>query len=253
MKLSVGIITFNEEMNIGRTLESIKNIADEIIIIDSGSKDKTEEIARRYTDKFYFNSWEGFGKQKNLALSKCQGEWVLLIDADEEISPELAEKIKNIINNEKEKYVFSINRCSICFGKMLNHGGWSNQYATRLWKNGAVKISEKLVHEEYETIETIYKIKEKIYHHTYNTLEDYFGKFNKYTTLGAKDYFEKGKKPSSFQIVFNPLFKFIRMYIIRLGFLDGIEGFMIAVASAMYSMVKYFKLREIYRNDVYKN
>lgn len=253
MKLSVGIITLNEEKNLDRTLLSVKDIAEEIVIIDCGSTDKTFEIAKRYHAKFIFNKWEGFGKQKNFAILNCSGDWILLIDADEVLSKELIIKIKYIIENENEKKVFSINRCSVCFGKKLKHGGWSNQYAVRLWKKGMVSVNDNLVHEAFLTKEDIHKISEKIYHYTYHTLEDYFVRFNKYTTLGAQEYFKRGKKASYLKIIFNPMYKFIKMYIIRLGFLDGIEGFTIACTSAMYSMVKYFKLREMYKISAYRD
>ncbi len=253
MRLSVGIITLNEEKNLDKTLQSVQDIADEIVIVDSGSTDKTFEIAKRYHSKFIYNKWEGFGNQKNFAITNCAGDWILLIDADEVLSKELVIRIKRIKENENEKKVFSINRCSVCFGKTLKHGGWSNQYAVRLWKKGSVNINNNLVHEAFLTKEDVHKISEKIYHYTYHTLEDYFVRFNKYTTLGAQEYFMRGKKTSSFKIIFNPTYKFVKMYFIRLGFLDGIEGFTIACTSAMYSMVKYFKLREMYKNNVYRD
>ena len=252
MKLSVGIITYNEERNLPKTLEAARKIADEIIIVDSHSTDGTVKMAESYGATVYSEDWKGFGPQKNSVIDKCQGEWILLIDADEELSDELVEKIKKIIDGKSEYDVYDINRCSVCFGKELKYGGWSKQYATRLWKRGTVRVSDSLVHEEFITESTKGKIPEKIYHYSYLTMHDYFERFNKYTTLGAQEYFKRGKKVSWFQIVFNPIFKFIRMYIIRLGFLDGIEGFTIASTSAMYSMIKYFKLREIYKNDVYK-
>ena len=253
MKLSVGIITYNEERNLPKTLEAAKKIADEIIIVDSHSSDNTVKIAESYGACVYSEDWKGFGPQKNSVIDKCQGEWILLIDADEELSDELIEKIKEITGGRSTHDVYDINRCSVCFGKELKYGGWSNQYATRLWKRGAVRVSDSLVHEEYVTESPKGRISEKIYHYSYLTMQDYFERFNKYTTLGAQEYFKRGKKPSNFHIIFNPVFKFIRMYIIRLGFLDGIEGFAIASTSAMYSMIKYFKLREIYKNDAYKS
>ncbi|MGL5123921.1 MAG: glycosyltransferase family 2 protein [Fusobacteriaceae bacterium] len=252
MGLSVSIITFNEEKNIGRTLESIKNIADEIIIIDSGSTDKTKEIALSYGAKFYNQKWLGYGGQKNLAIEKSTNEWILNIDADEEISLELNKKIKEIISEEKSSFdVYDIKFASVCFGKELKHGGWSESYHTKLFKKESGKYNLNMVHEKFETSRQIGKIKEKFLHHSYLNLEDYFSKFNRYTTEGALEYYKKNKKTSVIQIVLNPLYKFIKMYIIRLGFLDGIEGFLIAVTSSLYTMVKYFKLREIYRNAEY--
>lgn len=252
MKLSVGIITYNEQRNLPKTLEAVKGLADEIVIVDSLSTDNTVEIAKNYGADVYSEKWKGFGPQKNSVIDKCKGEWILLIDADEELSQELVEKIRALIGGNSEYNVYDINRCSVCFGKELKYGGWSNQYATRLWKNGTVRVSDSLVHEEFVTSNKKGKISEKIYHYSYLTMNDYFDRFNKYTTLGAQEYFKRGKKVNSFQILFNPIFKFIRMYIIRLGFLDGIEGFTIASTSAMYSMIKYFKLREMYKNDAYK-
>lgn len=252
MGLSVSIITFNEEKNLGRTLESIKNIADEIIIVDSGSTDKTKEIALGYGAKIYDQKWLGYGGQRNLAIEKSTNKWILNIDADEEISLELNKKIEEIITEKTPSLdVYEINFSSVCFGKELKHGGWSGSYHIRLFKKEAGRFNLNMVHEKFETSKVVGKLKEKILHHSYINLEDYFIKFNRYTTEGALEYYKKNKKTSLFQIVLNPLYKFIRMYFLRLGFLDGIEGFLIAVVSSLYTMVKYFKLREIYRNSAY--
>lgn len=249
MKLSVGIITFNEEKILGKTLESVKKIADEIIIVDSNSTDKTVEIAESFGAKVHNEEWRGFGPQKNSVIDKCQGEWILLIDADEELSPSLVEKILEIINGKNEFDVYKINRSSICFGKRIKYGGWSNQYATRLWKKDSVKINNNLVHEDFLTEKSIGKIQEHINHHSYLSLSDYLTRFNRYTSLGAEEYYKKGKKTNIFGIIINPIFKFLRMYIIRLGFLDGVEGFLLAILSSNYTMVKYYKLLELYRKD----
>ena len=253
MKLTVGIIVNNEERILGKTLEAIRDLTDEIIIIDSGSTDRTVEIAESFGAEVYIEEWKGFGLQKNSVIKKCKGEWILLIDADEVVSIELKEKIKKIINGETTHDVYEINRCSICFGKELKYGGWSNQYATRLWKTGSVEVSESLVHEEFLCNTPKGKIREKIYHHTYLTLSDYIARFDRYTTLGAEEYFKRGKKATLFNMVINPFLKFIRMYILRLGFLDGLEGLIIAIFSGMYTMTKYFKLRELERRLLYKN
>ncbi|MGL5054125.1 MAG: glycosyltransferase family 2 protein [Fusobacteriaceae bacterium] len=255
MGLAVAIMTCNEEKNLKRTLSSIHKLANEIIIIDSGSTDNTESIAKEFGAKFYTEKWKGYGKQRNSVIAKCTQEWILNIDADEEVSPELFDNIKKIVEEptpDTEK-VYEINRVSFCFGKKLKHGGWGTSYAIRLFTKDGGHFNDNTVHEEFVTSISIQKLKGDLYHHSYLTLEDYFSKFNRYTTEGALDYYRKGKKSSIFQIVFNPLYKFIKMYIIRLGFLDGIEGFVISVTSALYSMVKYFKLREMYLNNSYKD
>lgn len=247
MKLSVGLITFNEERILGTTLQSVKEIADEIIIVDSYSQDKTLEIAKEFGAKIYSEEWKGFGLQKNSVIEKCSGDWILLIDADEELSKDLVEKIKEIKDGNSKYKVYSINRSSICFGKRIRYGGWSNQYAIRLWRKKSVKVNENLVHEEFITEEEIGKIKEHINHHSYLSLEAYLAKFNRYTSLGAEEYYKRGKKSNIFGIVINPIFKFLRMYFFRLGFLDGLEGLLLAILSSNYTMVKYYKLLELNR------
>ncbi|MDY5305166.1 glycosyltransferase family 2 protein [Fusobacterium gastrosuis] len=252
MTLTVSIITLNEEKNLARTLESVKKFADEIVIVDSGSTDKTEEIAKNFNAKFYFQKWLGYGPQRNKAIELASSEWVLNIDADEEISEELAKKIADIKDDKNDKIdVFKINFMSVCFGKKIKHGGWSNSYRIRLFKKNSGRFNENNVHEEFITNSHIGKINEYILHHSYSDLEDYFTKFNKYTTLGAIEYYKKNKKASLVSIVLNPIYKFIRMYFFRLGFLDGLEGFILAITSSLYTMVKYYKLKEIYRNNAY--
>lgn len=251
MKLSAAIMTFNEEKNLDRTLKALADICDEIVIVDSGSTDGTKDVAKKYGARFIHQPWLGYGRQRNVAIEQCNGKWILAVDADEELSPELREKIKEIINGNDNKKVYEINRLSVCFGKKIKHGGWGTSYAVRLFLKSAGRFNDNTVHESFVTQEEIFKIKEDIFHHSYLTLEDYFNKFNRYTTEGAIEYYKKGKKASLGQIVFNPMYKFLRMYIFRLGFLDGVEGFLLASTSSLYSMVKYFKLREMYRNGSY--
>lgn len=251
MKLSVAMITKNEERNLDRTLRSVQGIADEIVIVDSGSTDGTEKIAKKYGAKFFVEPWKGYGLQRNSAIDKAQGEWILNIDADEEISPKLQKKILEIKKSVDDKNVYTINFTSVCFNKKIKHGGWSNSYHIRLFKKSAGRFNENKVHESFETAEKIYTLKEDIYHHSYSSLEDYFTKFNRYTTEGALEYYKRGKRCNLFQLVVNPIFKFLRMYLIRLGFLDGKEGFLLACTSSLYTMVKYYKLHEIYKNKSY--
>lgn len=251
MKLSVAMITLNEERILEKTLEAVKDIADEIVIVDSGSTDSTAKIAAKFGAKFYIEDWKGYGMQRNSAIDKCSNEWILNIDADEEISPKLREKIRKIKESSEDKNVYSINFTSVCFGKKIKHGGWSNTYRIRLFKKSSGRFNENMVHEEFITSDKTYYIKEDIYHHSYVSLQEYFTKFNRYTTEGAIEYYKKGKKSNIFQIAFNPVFKFLRMYLFRFGFLDGKEGLLLACTSSLYTMVKYYKLGEIYRNGTY--
>ncbi|WP_304181264.1 glycosyltransferase [Leptotrichia trevisanii] len=250
MKLSVGIITFNEENRIGKTLDSVRGIADEIIVVDSESSDRTVEIALSKGAKVFSEKWKGYGPQKNFVLEKCKGEWILLIDADEVISQQLKEKIKSIINSDNpSKDVYKIKLRNIAFKKEIKFGGWDD-YVIRLWKNGKVKISDREVHEQYQTESKIGKINEMIIHYTYDSIEEFLEKLNRYTSQSAKEYIKKGKNPSFIKIYSKMLFRFIKMYILQLGFLDGYEGYLLAKYSSIYTMTKYTKLREEYYNNL---
>lgn len=246
MKLSVGIITYNEEERLGRTLNSVKDIADEIIIVDSYSTDATEDIALKYNCKFIKQKWLGYGLQKNVAINNCSGEWILLIDADEVISEGLKKSIIKNIHNNDDKNVFEIYFTTVCFGKKIKYGGWSGSYRIRLFKNGSGKYNNNHVHEEFITEQKRYRLHEEILHYSYESIEDYLNKFNRYTSEGAKEYFKRKKNVNIFSLLINSVFKFIRMYFIRFGFLDGYEGLLLSILSANYTYVKYSKLRELY-------
>ena len=252
MKLSVGIITFNEENRIGKTLDSVREIADEIIIVDSESTDRTVEIALSKGAKVFVEKWKGYGPQKNSVLEKCKGKWILLIDADEVISTQLKEKIKTIINSENPSSdVYKIKLRNIAFKREIKFGGWDD-YVIRLWKNGKVKISSREVHEQYQTDSKIKKIKEMIIHYTYDSIEEFLEKLNRYTSQSAKEYIKNGKNPNFIKIYSKMMFRFFRMYILQLGFMDGYEGYLLAKYSSIYTMTKYTKLREEYYNNLGK-
>jgi len=249
MKLSVGLITYNEEKDLSRTLEAVKEIADEIVIVDNGSTDHTLDIAGKYGARIYSEEWKGFGLQKNAVIEKCQGDWILLIDADEEISVPLKEKIKEIINRQNNPYkVYKLNFTTICFGKQIKYGGWSNFFRVRLFARGAGKYDNKTVHENFVTSEPIGMVKEKINHYTYSNLEDYFTKFNSYTTKQAWQYKQAAKKKNIMSIYFSSGFSFFKTFILQLGFLDGYEGYLLSKFGAMIVLVKYSKLRELNQN-----
>lgn len=242
--LSIGIITYNEELRLKRTLESVKNLADEIVIVDSFSTDKTIEIAQQFNAKIFQISWPGYGLQKNNVIERCTGDWILLIDADEVIVPKLATEIENVINLSKYN-VFEIPFNSVCFGKRIKYGGWSGSYRVRLFKKNSGVYSTDAVHEKFLTKEKIGKLKNRIDHYTYEDFYDYLHKFNRYTNEGAQVALNKNKSSGFFNIIINPIFKFLRMYIFRLGILDGIEGLFLSIFSALYTSVKYLKLRKI--------
>jgi len=246
MKLSVGLITYNEEKDLSRTLNAVKEIADEIVIVDNGSTDRTIEIAEKYGAKVYSEKWKGYGLQKNSVIDKCNGDWILLIDADEEITVPLKERIKGIINDQDVLCkVYKVNFLTICFGKKIRYGGWSNFYRIRLFARNSGRFDDKVVHENFITSESVGLIKEEINHYTYNSLEDYFNKFNDYTTNQAFQYKKAGKQRNILSIYWGSKFYFFKSYILQLGFLDGYEGYLLSKLGAMTVLIKYSKLRQL--------
>lgn len=253
MKLSVGIITFNEEDRIGKTIDAVKGIADEIIVVDSESSDRTVQIAREKGASVFIEKWKGYGRQKNSVLNKCQGEWILLIDADEAVSLELKKRIGEIINGKSDYDVYKIKLRNITFGREIKHGGWDD-YVIRLWRNGKVVIDEREVHEKYVVKDSrVGKIREKIIHYTYDSIDQFLEKLNRYTSQSATEYIKQGKKAGFLKIYSKMLFRFIKMYIFQLGFLDGYEGYLLAKYSSVYTMTKYTKLREQYCKNLGKD
>lgn len=244
-KLSVAIITKNEEKKLPKTLQSVAGIADEIIIVDNFSTDNTVEICKKFRAAVFIEEWKGYGDQKNSAIEKCSGEWVLMIDADEVLSEPLCDRIKKIISDpfSKDK-VYSIKFKAHCFGKMLRFGGWDVS-RIRLFPRQSGRYNRNKVHEEFITDKRVEKINEYIIHYSYIDTVEYFEKFLKYTALGAKNRFKEGKKVSFFRPIFGSFIKFFKHYFLLLGFLDGFAGFKICYYSSVYYFVKYAILLEM--------
>jgi glycosyltransferase involved in cell wall biosynthesis len=245
MNLSVGIITYNEERDLPVTLQAVRDIADEIVIVDSGSTDKTLDIARSFNARVFVEAWKGFGEQKNAVIEKCRGQWILLIDADEEITGALKEKIREIISAPPAYDIYKIRFTTTCFGKKIRHGGWSGFYRIRLFRKGAGRYDGKKVHETFLPLHPVGRLKEAINHYTYSSLEEYFGKFNAYTSQLAAQYREKGKHKPPLAVYCGALWVFFKAYIWQLGFLDGFEGYLLAKCGTLYFIIKYAKLREL--------
>lgn len=248
--LSICIITFNEERNIENTLEHIKNIADEIVIIDSHSSDKTVEICKKYTSKIFSHKWEGYVAQKNIALDKCSSDFILSIDADEEITKELADEIIDKINNlNHDGYI--VNRKTKYLGKILKHS-WQPDNKLRLVKKDACPSWHgEIVHESLIIKSSMLSTLDNyLIHHSYKDIEDHNMKTLKYAMLSAQSYHKAGKKSSIFKLLFSPAFNFIKMYFFRLGVLDGIQGLIAARSGYIYTYLKYLYLYELDRNPI---
>ena len=263
MNLSVVIITFNEEANIGRTLVSVQPlIADgkgEIIVVDSGSTDRTVEIAKSFGAKVFVEEWKGFAAQKNSAIDKATGDWILSLDADEEVSKELAgglfEGIAAADSEASPKPFpsnlngFRLRRRNYFLGHWITHGGFWPDPKLRLFRRGTGRFADRAVHEDLQVQGTTWQMKGDLLHHSYPTLFDYIEHINRYSSLGAEMVVAKGKvRFSVVNIVLRPLFTFIYNYFFRLGFLDGREGLLLHLYHAVYVSWKYAKAWELSRS-----
>ena len=242
MKVTAIVITGNEERNIGDCLASIP-FADEVIVVDSGSVDRTEEICRRDPRVRWFSEqWKGFGPQKNSALEKAGNDWVFSIDADERVSSELAGEIAGLPLSVPGVDGYRVPRKSFFGNRWVRHGGWYPDYTIRLWRRGAGRFVDRSVHEVVKVPGTVGTLRGDLLLYTYRDTADFIDRMNRYATLGAEELRKKGARGTTFDLLFRPPFTFFRMFVLRRGFLDGELGFRLAVLYAMYTFLKYAKL-----------
>ena len=267
MILSVVIITHNEESNIARTLTSVQPLVaegkGEIIIVDSGSTDRTVEIAKSFGAKVFVEDWKGYAAQKNSAIDKATGDWVLSLDADEEVGRGAASIIEEILGPDSDDYK---SFCGVWFsrhnyflGRWIRHGGFFPDRKLRLFRKGKGHFEGRLVHETVVVdgkvappLEWNFSVPGDIalLHHSYPTLSDYIDHMNRYSSLGAEMLIAKGhQRFSAFNILLRPLATFTYNYFFRLGFLDGREGFLLHLYHAIYVSWKYAKAWELSRNN----
>jgi glycosyltransferase involved in cell wall biosynthesis len=231
--LSLIIITKNEAHNIAKCINSTQGIAEEVIVFDSGSTDGTQEICRQLGARVYETDWPGFGPQKNRALQEAAGEWILSLDADEQLSPELKEEIITILNGEHNNAVsYSIPRKSSYCGQFMKHSGWWPDQVVRLFKKSAGKFTDDIVHERVIFSGKLAELKGCIIHNSIVSIEQSIEKMNSYSTSGSMRLTELGVRTSITRAIFKGLWAFFRTYILRLGILDGRMGFILAVANA---------------------
>jgi len=253
MTLSVCIITLNEEANIVRTLQSVKGIADEIIVVDSGSTDQTVALAQAHGAKVFTEPWKGFAPQKNSSLAKATCDWILSLDADEEASPELAASIKKLLTSGKQPDFtgYTMNRRNLYMKRWIKRSGYYPDPKLRLIKRGAAEFELRAVHEDMKMSEPLGHLEGDMIHHAYPTLESFIEHANRYSTLGAQMVVEK--KPVGFSfinIVLRPMVRFLYSYIFRGGFLDGREGLLVLMTHASYVSWKYAKAWEMSKDKI---
>ncbi len=246
MKLSAVIITKNEEDNLERCLKSL-SFCDEIVVVDSQSSDRTVAIAKKYTDKVYDKEWQGFEAQRTLALQYTTNDWILSIDADEEVSLDLRNEIVSKLNGDENYTAYTCPRKTIHFKRWIKHGGWYPNRLVRLFKKSQGAWKGDAVHEFWHTTGAVGSLSSDLLHYSFTDLSDQVERNNKYSTLGAKKLVSGNKKFSLSKLLLKPTSKFLETYLLKLGFLDGYPGFIISVSAAYSVFLKWAKLWELER------
>jgi glycosyltransferase involved in cell wall biosynthesis len=253
MTLSIAIVAMDEEANIARTLASVR-WADEILVVDSGSRDRTCEIARQYGAQVIVEPWRGYVAQKNYAIELCTKDWVLLLDADEEVSPGLGEEIRAAIAAAGALNGYRTPRKNLFLGRWIRHGGFYPDPKLRLFRRGHAFVTGHDPHDRVELKPGVDprtgQFKNALIHYTYPTLTYYIGHMNRYSSLGAEAALAKGRRRFSLaNIVVRPWATFFYNYVVRLGFLDGREGLLLHLNHAVYVSWKYAKAWELSRKQ----
>ena len=251
VKVSAVVITFNEEKNISRCLDSLTEVVDEILVVDSFSTDKTEEICNNNRARFIRHPFEGHIEQKNYAMSQASYDHILSIDADEALSEELRESILNVKSNWNYDG-YSLNRLTNYCGKWIRYCGWYPDTKLRLWDRrkgswGGVNPHDKVIMNKNSLIS---HVQGDLLHYSYHTITEHVSQMNKFSDIAARVAYENGIRSNLIIDVFlNPLFTFMKKYLIKLGILDGYYGFIISINTAFGKFLKYAKLRELKRNN----
>ena len=245
-RLSVAVICCNEEAILDKSLSSVQ-WADEIVVVDSFSTDRTVEIARRYTDKVVQHPWQGYGRQKNLALDRVAGPWVLSLDADEVVTPELALEIRRLLAGSPDRAGYSIPRVSWYLGRRLRHV-WYPDRKLRLFLKGRASWGEEAVHESLRLDGPQGRLAAPLEHHGFDSVREHIATLQRYTDLGALELYHRGRAFSLLRLLGSPLVLFVKQFILKRGFLDGLPGLIACVLSGVHEFAKYAKLHELERH-----
>ena len=241
--LAAVIITYNEEANLADCLESLLGTVDQIVVLDSGSTDATLAIANRFGATVAVSDvWHGFGDQKNRALAMASTDWVLSIDADERLTPALAQEIRLVINQPLAVTCFSLPRSSWYCGRFIRHSGWSPDYVDRLFQNGKARFSDDLVHERLLHQSPVCRLQNPLLHYSFRNFSQVLQKLDRYSTASATQAYARGKRASIFSAVGHGTWAFFRTYVLKVGFLDGAQGLALAISNAEVSYYKYLKI-----------
>jgi glycosyltransferase involved in cell wall biosynthesis len=246
-KISATIITRNEEANIAACIKSL-NWVDEIIVLDSGSTDKTVDVARQYTDKIFVETWRGQGFQKNRAVELAQGPWIISVDADERVSPELAVEIRQAIEHDPSA-AFAMRRKNFYQGKWVRHCGWWPDWVKRVFRKGTARFSEDIIHDSLQARTPVKKLNHPIEHHSFHSPEDFLNRAYWYAHHQAHEMHCNGRSASVWTAFSHAGFTLLQTYILRLGFLDGAAGLLVAVSNGVGVFYRYMILRDLNLKD----
>lgn len=249
MKISVIVITYNEERNIRRCLESVRDIADEMVVVDSGSEDNTAAICKELGATVIVQKpFPGMIEQKNFAAANAQNDWLLSLDADESLSPELKKSIVAAMDNPQADG-YSMNRLTNYCGTWVRHGGWYPDIKLRLFNKHKGQFAGMNPHDRYRLqsgSKTVH-LKGDLLHYSYYTLSEHIKQMDTFSTMGAFSLYKRGKRSSILKLLYKPMARFIRNYFLKAGFLDGLTGFIIAISSAYVVFLKYLRLYYLHK------
>lgn len=242
MKISATIITFNEERNVARVIESLR-CCDEILVLDSGSNDRTVEIAKKLGARVVEASWHGYAAQKNIAAELAAHDWILALDADESLSEALEAEIWQIKKAGPKYDGFTVPRLAQYLGRWILHSGWHPDRKVRLFNKQKAKWVGDFVHESVTVSGSVGHLNSNLLHFTCSSLSEHLRSMDSYTTLAAQEIAARERNVGFAKLLFDPPWTFFRTYILKTGFLDGVEGLAIAYMAALYNFVKYSKAR----------
>jgi glycosyltransferase involved in cell wall biosynthesis len=242
MKISATIITLNEERNLPRAIESLR-CCDEILVVDSGSADRTVEIAKGYGARAIQADWRGYAGQKNYASSQAAYDWILSVDADEALSEDLEAEIWEIKKNGPRFDAYSFPRMAQYLGKWILHSGWYPDRKIRLFDRRKARWVGEYVHESVVAEHRAGELKGNLLHYTCSSMSEHLRSMDRYTTLAAEELVARGQRAGARRLVLDPAWTFFRTYFLHAGYLDGVEGFTIAYMASLYTFLKYAKVR----------
>ncbi len=246
MRLSVTVIALNQEANIGACLSSV-SFADEIVVVDTGSTDRTVELARTYTDRVIAAPWQGFAGTKNFALDQARGDWVFSLDTDERVPAALKEEILAVVRADGPLDGYQVPRKNYFGGRWIRRLGWYPDYTLRLFRRDRGRFREREVHEEVEVAGPLGTLLTPLDHYSYNDLEDYAARQERYARLAAAEMAKQSRRLRPLELWWRPFLTFLRLYFLKLGFLEGSLGLALARQGSRYNFLKYHYLRELTR------